>query len=129
MTLTDSMRISASGLNAERFRMDVISSNIANAHTMKIGNQEPYRRRMVALVGSEQGVRIGGILEDRRPFRVEREPGNPLADENGNVVYSNVEPVEEMVNMISAGRAYEANIAAFNAAKEMIKSALTIGRV
>lgn len=129
MTLTDSMRISASGLNAERFRMDVISSNIANAHTMKIGSQEPYRRRMVSLVGSEQGVRIGGILEDQRPFRVEREPGNPLADENGNVVYSNVEPIEEMVNMISAGRAYEANIAAFNAAKEMIKSALTIGRV
>lgn len=128
-TLSNAMRVSAGGLTAERFRMDVISSNIANSSSMKIGDKLPYRRRDVALSGDENGVQIMGIVEDQRPFIEKIEPGNPNADAEGKVTYSNVEPINEMVDMIGASRAYEANIAAFNSAKSMIQSALQIGRV
>ena len=128
-TLTNSMRVSASGLNAERFRMEVVSANIANANSMKVAGKDPYRRRDVELMGNVDGVKITRIVEDMRPFRVEYDPANPNADKQGKVTFSNVEPINEMVDMISAGRAYEANIAAFNSAKGMIRSALSIGKV
>ncbi len=128
-TLNGAMRISASGLSAERFRMDVISSNIANANTTGKDGADPYRRREVVLQGDTNGVEISGIIQDQAPFRMEHDPSHPNADSNGNVRYSNVEPITEMVNMLGASRAYEANIAAFNSAKGMVKSALTIGRV
>lgn len=128
-TLTNAMRISASGLNAERFRMDVISSNIANAGSMKVGAQDPYRRRSVEIVGDIEGVKIARVIEDARPFRIKYDPSNPNADKEGNVTYSNIEPINEMVDMIGASRAYEANIAAFNSAKGMIRNALNIGKV
>src|SRR5438105_4315122 len=128
-SLNSAMRVSSSGLAAERFRMDVISSNIANANSIGANGKEPYRRRDVALVGNPEGVQIAGIVEDQRPYRVVHEPGNPNADSEGNVMYSNIEPIEEMVNMLGASRAYEANIAAFNSAKGMVKSALSIGKV
>src|SRR5687768_2315331 len=128
-TLSNSMRVSATGLNAERFRMDVISANIANANSMRTNGQDPYRRRDVELMGDINGVKITRIIEDARPFRVEHDPNNPNADSKGNVIFSNVEPIHEMVDMIGASRAYEANIAAFNSAKGMIRSALTIGDV
>ncbi len=128
-TLNGAMRISASGLSAERFRMDVISSNIANANTTGANGADPYRRREVVLQGDTDGVEISGIIQDQSPFRMEHDPSHPNADANGNVRYSNVEPITEMVNMLGASRAYEANIAAFNSAKGMVKSALTIGKV
>lgn len=128
-TLNGAMRISASGLSAERFRMDVISSNIANANTTGKNGADPYRRREVVLQGNTDGVEISGIIQDQAPFRMEHDPSHPNADANGNVRYSNVEPITEMVNMLGASRAYEANIAAFNSAKGMVKSALTIGKV
>ena len=128
-SLNDAMRISSNGLSVERFRLDVISSNIANANSIGVNGQDPYRRRDVSVVGGENGVQIQGVVEDQSPFRVVHEPGNPNADGNGNVTYSNVEPVQEMVNMMGAARAYEANVAAFNSAKGMIQSALTIGKV
>ncbi|HEY3781296.1 MAG TPA: flagellar basal body rod protein FlgC [Fimbriimonadaceae bacterium] len=128
-SLNDAMRISASGLSTERFRLDVISSNIANANSVGVNGQDPYRRRDVSVIGGPDGVKIGGVVEDQSPFRVVHEPGNPNADAQGNVSYSNVEPVQEMVNMMGASRAYEANVAAFNSAKGMINSALTIGKV
>lgn len=128
-TLAGAMRISASGLTAERFRMDVISSNIANASSMKVDANDPYRRRDVALAGGPDGVQIIGIVEDQTPFRKVSDPGNKYADQEGNVTYTNVEPIHEMVDMIGASRAYEANIAAFNSAKGMIRSALQIGKV
>jgi flagellar basal-body rod protein FlgC len=127
--LSRALRASASGLAAERFRMDVISVNIANSNSTRVGGQDPYRRRDVILQQDKNGVRIVGLYEDSRAFRQVYEPGNPHADAGGNVVYSNVEPVYEMVNMIGASRAYEANVAAFNSAKSMIRSALNIGRV
>ena len=88
--LSKALRASASGLAAERFRMDVISVNIANANSMKVGGKDPYRRREVVLTPTADGVRIGRMVEDTKPFRVEHDPGNPNADKDGNVTYSNV---------------------------------------
>ena len=129
MTLNSALKISSTGLTAERFRMDVISSNIANSNSMKVGDKMPYRRRMVELQGTADGVEIVGVKQDMNAFRTAVEPGNPNADpKTGVVTYSNVEPVNEMVNMMSASRAYEANVAAFNSAKGMIRNALNIGK-
>ncbi len=129
MTLNKAMRASSTGLAAERFRMDVISSNIANANSMRINGVDPYRARKVVLEGNQDGVRISKVEEDTAPFRREMDPGNPFADDEGFVTYSNVEPIVEMVNMMGASRAYEANIVAFNSARGMVQSALSIGRV
>jgi flagellar basal-body rod protein FlgC len=129
MTLNGAMRLSASGLSAERFRMDVISSNLANANSVQTPDQDAYRRRIVVLEGGPDGVQIGRIDQDTGDLRKVSEPGNPLADADGFVYYSNVDPLKEMVDMISASRAYEANIAAFNSARGMVRSALTIGKV
>lgn len=127
--LSSAMRASASGLKAQRVRMDVISSNIANANSVKANGREPYRRQDALLRSVDNGVEVSGIVTDNSPLRSVYEPGNPLADGEGNVLYSNVEPVIEMVNMISASRAYEANVAAFNSAKSMVRSALNIGKL
>lgn len=125
------MRIASSGMTAERFRMDVISSNIANANSMQVkGGPEPYRRRDVILQAGEDGVEIRGVIQEpteNRPFRRIYDPSNPNAVD-GYVTYTNVEPIFEMVNMMGASRAYEANVAAFNSAKAMFRSALNIGR-
>lgn len=117
-------------MNAERFRMDVISGNIANANSMKQkGGADPYRRREVVLKGGPEGVEVVAVVEDTSDFRRIKDPENPNADAQGFVTYSNVEPVLEMVNMMSASRSYEANIAAFNSTKTMMKAALQIGKV
>ena len=129
MTLSQAMRASSTGLTAERFRMDVISTNIANANSMRTKGKEAYRRQVVVLSGDESGVKIERIANDMSDLRREIEPGNPEADAEGFVYYTNVEPITEMVDMISASRAYEANVASFNSAKGMLKSALTIGEV
>ncbi len=128
-TLGKAMRVSASGLAAERFRMDVISSNIANANSMRANGKDPYRRREVVLEGNADGVRITRIVDDPSNFREVSDPGNPNADARGIVTYSNVEPILEMVDMLGASRSYEANIAAFNSARGMIRSALNIGKL
>jgi len=129
MSLNSAMSVSTSGLSAERFRMDVISSNIANANSTQIGAEEPYRRKDVELASTPQGVQVAQVVDDQTPFPLKSDPGNPYADQNGMVKMSNVQPVNEMVDMLSASRAYEANVAAFNTAKGMIKDALTIGKV
>lgn len=129
MNLNTAMRISSSGLAAERFRMDVISGNIANANSVSTKGKEAYRRHAVELIGTPEGVRIGRVVEDASALREEADPSNPNADKNGIVHYSNVNPITEMVDMLGASRAYEANVAAFNSAKGMIKSALNIGKV
>lgn len=127
--LSQAMRVSSTGMAAERFRMDVISVNISNANSMKTGAQDPYRRHVVRLEGNENGVQVSGIDVDQSPLQASYEPGSPFADKDGNVYKTNIEPIQEMVDMMSASRAYEANIAAFNTAKSMVKSALSIGKV
>lgn len=139
--------IGASALTAQRLRMDTISQNIANVNTTRTENGTPYRRKSVIfeeraqdapfsdylsasskdrLVGG--GVRVAKIVEDSTPFKKVYDPGNPDADTEGYVQMPNVDIVTEMVNMISATRAYEANVTSINTAKSMAMKALEIGR-
>jgi len=139
---------SASALTAQRLRMDTISQNIANANTTRTENGTPYRRKEVlfeeknsnapfsqylkdAEGGADSagnGVRVSQIVEDTSPLKQVYDPGNPDADQNGYVQMPNVDIVTEMVNMISATRAYEANITALNSTKGMATKALEIGK-
>ncbi len=125
--------VAASGMEAQRLRLNTIASNLANVNTTKGPGGLPYRRRDVVFASIPQKgflvpVRVMGIVQDQRPFRRVYEPGHPEADEEGYVMLPNVDPVEEMVNMLSAMRAYEANVAVFNSAKDMALRALEIGR-
>ncbi|AEX85994.1 flagellar basal-body rod protein FlgC [Marinitoga piezophila KA3] len=133
------MDIAASGMTAERFRSEVISNNLANANTTRTENGGPYRRKIVTFkevlnkekaTKDEQlsGVKVGKLAEDKSPFRLVYDPGHPDADENGYVKYPNVNVLREMVDLITAQRAYEANVAVVNSAKSMFNSALSIGR-
>jgi len=147
MGFLDSLNISASGLTAQRLRMDVISENIANIDTTRTEDGEPYRRKYVVLSaaekgssfssylnGTEESLRTGGgvyvsqIGEDQSDFRMVYDPANVEADENGYVRKPNVDLAQEMVDMMSAYRSYEANVTAFNASKDMAVKALEIGR-
>lgn len=139
MDLFSSMRVSATGLDAQSKRMNTISSNLANAETVG------YRKKDV-LVGAEtdresfgeilqnqldenvQGVRVEDIVEDQKPPRMVYNPSHPQANADGYVAMPNVNTVEEMANMISSQRAYEADVTAMNAAKQMAQKALEIGR-
>lgn len=139
--------ISASALTAERLRMDVISNNIANANTTRTILGGPYIRERVVFSprfdpapgfapllatmtreGLPVGVRVTGIQKDPSPPKMVYDPGHPDANAEGYVSYPNVNVVNEMVDMISASRAYEANITAFNATKSMALAALSIGK-
>ncbi|MFA1818575.1 flagellar basal body rod protein FlgC [Virgibacillus oceani] len=149
MTMFNAINSSASALTAERLRMDVVSSNIANAQTTRAtmneeGELEPYRRKMVAVSPTENsfksflqqassqttgsGVRVTGIEEDETPFKSVYNPNHPDADEAGYVQLPNVDPLKEMVDLMSATRSYEANITSLNASKGMLMKALEIGK-
>jgi len=150
MKLFQAMDISASSLTVQRLRMDVISSNIANAETTRAsyvnGKWEPYRRKMVAVdpnsnqafsqvlnrfikdASSPYGVKVAQIVEDKTPFKRVYQPNHPDADENGFVLLPNVDLLKEMVDMISATRAYEANVTALNSSKSLLAKALEIGK-
>jgi len=144
MSMFKAMDISASGLTAQRFRMDVIAENIANMDTTRTENGEPYRRRVTvfeqqpgesfasylsnASAGAPGGVRVAGVAEDPSALKLEYDPENPDANEQGYVEKPNVDVVTEMVDMISASRSYEANVTALNASKDMCMKALEIGR-
>ena len=134
----NSIRISASGLAAERLRMDVISSNVANVNTTKTENGEAYRRKVAIFesnidntkVGSQKfkGIKAVEIKEDQSPNRIVYDPTHPECDENGYVEMSNVNILNEISDMIVATRAYEANIDTLNANKQMFSKALEIGK-
>ncbi len=146
MGFFNSINISASGLTAERLRMDVMSKNIANVNTTKTASGTPYRRQVVVFQEAEGkpsfsqylseaskgtmggGVKAAAIQEDKSPFKMVYEPGHPDADEEGYVRLPNVDIMTEMVNMITASRAYEANVTALNSTKSMAMKALEIGR-
>lgn len=128
--LAGAMRTAASGMAAERFRMDTVSANIANANTSAATDEAAYHRRGVILRQGANGVEIAGLQEDQTTkIQKHEDPSNPLADAFGMVRTSNVNPIMEMVDMVGASRSYEANVAAFNSARGMLKSALNIGRV
>ncbi len=129
-----SFSVISSGLEAQRIRLNTISSNLANINTTRGPKGEPYRRQDVlftAIPADNEGlvkVKVLDVIEDARAFKVIYEPGHPDADENGFVKLPNINSIEEMVNMLSAIRAYEANVSAFNSTKEMMQKALEIGR-
>lgn len=136
------IEISASGLSAQRTRMNTVASNLANAQTTRTETGGPYQRvdpvfeaialdKLRALTPSEQSVSmvtVTGIAKDQRPGAQVYEPGHPHADPLGYVQYPNVNIVEEMVNMITASRAYEAGITSLKATQQMADSALGLGR-
>jgi len=127
----DCFDISASGLSAQRTRLDLIASNIANVETTRTPGGGPYRRLQALFASTSNGaggVEMLGSVLDPRDFRRVYQPGHPEADADGIVAYPNVNIVEEMVDLVSATRSYEANAAAFSAAKSMVQSALDLGR-
>lgn len=152
MGIFDGINTSSSALTAQRLRMDITSSNIANADSTRgrlvDGQWEPYRRKMVTMSPKQsgfssflnqakaqgeastvgRGVQVDRMVEDQTPFRQVYQPDHPEADEDGFVEMPNVDPLKEMVNMMSSTRSYEANITSMNATKNMMLKALEIGR-
>ena len=143
MDLIPGLQSSASALHAERVRMEVISQNIANANTTKTDEGGPYRRQMVHFetmlrnqmkfnndVSSNNlsEVRASKIIEDSRPFREVYQPGHPDANDDGMVLYPNVHVHEEMADLISASRAYEANMSVIRTSRMMAMQTLNMGK-
>ncbi len=156
MGYMDTLATSASGMTAERLRMDVVANNLANVNTTRTPGGGPFRRQQVTFTpagtsfgetlaglsaadsdegegedgGGDRagGVQVAGIVPDMRPFKRVYEPGHPDADRQGYVSLPNVDTVTEMVDMMSATRAYEANVSAVGAVKAMAMKALEIGR-
>ena len=143
MGVSAAFAISASGLSAHRVRMDVIAANLANAQSTSTPAGGPYRRQdavlesvpyefgdvLAAEGGSGMTVRVSRVVEDQRPPRRSFDPGHPHADDDGYVALPNVNAVTELVDLMSATRAYEANVAAVNATKRVLQAALEIGQV
>ncbi len=146
MGLFQGLNISGSALTAQRLRMDVISSNMANADTTRSkkvnGEWQPYQRKMVEMapvnggfqsalddqMNNNGGVKVSGIVNDTTPFKMQYQPDSPDADKNGYVKMPNVDPLKEMVDLMSATRSYEANVTVMNANKNMMMKALEIGK-
>ncbi|HET7429491.1 MAG TPA: flagellar basal body rod protein FlgC [Gaiellales bacterium] len=135
MGLFDALSISSTGMSAERLRMDVIAENLANAETTRTPEGGPYRRQEVVLEQASPsfgevlgGVRVAGIVSDSSPARRVYDPGHPDADKQGYVTLPNVNPVNEMVDLITAQRGYEANVTAMSAAKQMFTKTLDVLR-
>ena len=152
MSMFSSFNVNASGLTAQRLRMDTISENVANANTTRTADGSPYVRKIVTFgtKGSDQfgshasfhkvlrgevanyagrGVKVNGIYEDKSTEgNLVYDPSHPDADENGYVLYPNVNIITEMTNLIDASRAYEANATAFGASKAMAQQGLQIGQ-
>lgn len=145
MDFSTGLRVSSSGLTAQRKRMNTISSNIANINTTRTPEGGPYRRKDIVFEAMPQTRNFGEILTslpdkniqrvevtdtlvDRKAPLLKYEPHHPDANEEGYVAYPNINLMEEMTNMIQATRSYEANVSAMQASKEMANAALEIGR-
>ena len=137
MELLPALAISASGLAAEQLRLDLVAGNLANLSTTRAAGGGPYRRRVAVFAEKlleasggfrGRGVKVAGVVADPSPPQVVYDPGHPDADASGYVALPNVNVVNEMVDLITATRAYEANVTVLNAAKAMAMKALEIGR-
>ena len=145
MDFMTALEIGASGLSAERTHLNIISMNLANVHTTRTPEGGPYRRKSVVFQATPldspftkamrselerevQGVKVSGVVTDQRPLKRVYEPGHPDADGQGYVSLPDVNMVEEMANMMTALRSYEANAATITSAKAMFNKALELGR-
>jgi len=149
LSLYSSLDIAASGMTAQRLRMDLIADNIANASTTRTPQGGPFRRHMAVFAPRQSppphpgyppgsrwhddpmpyaGVRVVGIAQDDSPFTVVHDPGHPDANEMGDVLYPNVDPIMEMVDLIESNRAYEASMSVFETTKQLLMRTLNIGR-
>ena len=146
MAYFDTLKISGSGMTAQRLRADIIAQNLANVKTTRTANGKTYRRQTVLfetldrrpnfqdILGTYMdrqangGVKVSKVIEDKSPLNTVYEPNHPDANEEGYVSYPNVNVVQEMTDLISAHRSLEANITAFNTTKAMIAKALEIGK-
>jgi flagellar basal-body rod protein FlgC len=130
MGMFEAMNASASGLTAHRLWMDVIASNLANAESTRSAAGGPFRRQMLVMSadGTDKGVKVDTVTPDPSPSRQVYDPGHPDADASGMVSYPNVDPVREMVDMMTASRAFEANAVAMTTTKAMMLRALEIGK-
>jgi len=145
MNFIDALQISASGLNSQRIRMNVISSNLANSNTTRTVEGGPYKRKDVVFTSQPlrksfqdmlnsqlsdklSTVEVVEIIEDPKPAVLKYDPQHPDANEEGYVSLPNINLIEEMVNMMSATRSYEANVTAVNATKKMAQKAHEIGK-
>jgi flagellar basal-body rod protein FlgC len=140
MSFFDALGSSASALTAQRLRMDVISNNLANANSTRTAEGGPYRRQMAVFASREEfkqdlagrlaktpsGVKVTEIRHDDSPFRQVYDPGHPDANPDGYVLMPNVNTIQEMTDMISATRSYEANVTLINSVKSMAAKALEI---
>lgn len=132
----DVAHVSSTGMSVQRKRMDIIAENLANVDTIRTEEGTPYRRKYIVVAPGKglkdnkavKGVEIQKIAKDPSPFKKIYEPANPYADANGFVDIPNINTVKEMIDMMSASRAFEANIQAFNASKTMANRALSIGK-
>ncbi|WP_017429070.1 flagellar basal body rod protein FlgC [Vreelandella jeotgali] len=127
--------IAGSAMSAQSQRMNITASNMANADSVAGPEGETYRAKQAMFQSQAQdtrygvgGVRVTDVVEDPSPLNMEYRPDHPAADEDGYVAKPNVEPAEEMTNMISASRSYQANVEVFNTSKEMLMQTLRIGQ-
>ncbi|MDR2164680.1 MAG: flagellar basal body rod protein FlgC [Zoogloeaceae bacterium] len=136
MSLFNVFQVSSSAMSAQAMRLNTVASNLANVDSIVSSDGRPYRSRQVVFQATpmgnageaSQGVRVTQIVESAAPPRIVYDPANPLANENGYVTMSNVDAVEEMVNMISAARSYQTNVEVMNSAKQMLLRTLQIGQ-
>ena len=141
-TLNTAVSVAASALTAERTRIEVAVSNLANAESTSGPDGKPFRRRNVVLSSdpvqsfdnalgraSATGVRVSAIVEDTSPARRRYDPSHPDADGEGYVALPNIDPAEEMVDMVGASRAYQANLTAINLIRDLVSRALELGKV
>ena len=134
MSLFDVFNVAGSAMSAQSQRLNVVSSNLANADSVTSSDGQPYKSKQVVFTAmpisdaSATGVKVQQVVEDTSPPKLMYNPQHPLADANGYVAMPNVNVVDEMVNMISASRSYQTNVDTMNAAKTMLMKALTIGQ-
>lgn len=134
MSMFSAFDVAGSAMSAQSQRMNVTASNMANADSIAGPDGETYRAKQVMFESQAHnsrygvgGVKVSQIVEDDSPLRLEYMPNHPAADEDGYVTKPNVEPVHEMVNMISASRSYQANVEVFNTTKQMMMQTLSLG--
>jgi flagellar basal-body rod protein FlgC len=134
MSLFNVFNISGSAMSAQSQRLNAVASNLANADSVTSSNGKPYKAKQVVFTAiptnspDASGVKVQKVVEDPSPPKVVFDPKNPMADDKGYVTLPNVNVTEEMVNMISASRAYQNNVETMNAAKSMLLKTLTIGQ-